>query len=168
MAQFQNLRKKFFVCVLVTDGNIKRKILTVKYTGNHFVFIYPVKGQDNHITYHKDGWVLESLSPNGRVFRKQQYSALDNFTGDAPHFGAFLNIDKPSTWGSVPHRTEAKEIVIDLRSCIGKTNVVSVDAPLLVPGDFEPLNVYSSFNILKCEVFTETIPWLAVIGYYST
>jgi len=159
---------KLFVYAMVTDGHIKRKILTVKYTGNHFVFIYPVEGQDSHITYHRDGHVLERLGPRGPVIRKQKYSALDDFKGDAPVFGAFLNIDKPSTWGSVPRRTETREVIIDLRPCMGKTNVVSVDAPLLVTGDLEPVNFYCNrFHILKCEVFKETIPWFAIICYYS-
>lgn len=159
---------KFVVYALVTDGRIKRKILTVKYTGNHFVFIYPVEGQDYHITYHKDGNVLERLSPRGPVFRKQKYSALDDFKGDAPTFGAFLNVDKPSTWGSVPRRTEAKEVIIDLRPCIERTNVVSIHAPLLVPGNLEPVDFYHNhFNVLKCDIFKETIPWFAIIGYYK-
>lgn len=154
---------------LVTDGQITRMILAVERTANHFVFIYPVQGHDCHVTYHLDGWVLERLGRRGPIISKQKYSGLDDFKGDAPHFGAFLNIDKPSTWGSALSKTKAKDVIIDLRPCMGKTNVVSVHAPLLVPSDLEPVDFYHNrFNILKCEVFKETIPWFAIIGYYST
>jgi len=156
------------VHALVTAGQITRMILVVERTANHFVFIYPVEGQDCHVTYHMDGRVLERLGPRGRVIREHRYSPLNDFKADAPHFGAFLNIDKPTTWGSVPSRRRARHVIIDLQPCMGKTNVVSVHAPLLVPGDLEPVNFYyNRFNILKCEVFRETIPWFAIIGYYS-
>ena len=98
---------KFPASALVTNGVIRRKILTVKYTGNHFVFGYHADRLGDHITYHRDGNLLGRLYPNGRVYRKTTYSSLDAYKGDAPVFGAFLNIDKPDTWGRLPRRTES-------------------------------------------------------------
>ena len=166
-----NRGKQFRVHALVTGNGIIRKILTVVRTPQHFVFIYPVQGKDCHVTYHMDGRLVERLGgQRGPIIHEEKYSALDDFKGDAPHLGAFLNIDKPSTWGSELSKTKAdKEVVIDLTPCIGKTNVVSIHALLLVPGDLEPVNFYRRcFNILKCEIFKETIPWFAIIGYYKT
>ena len=46
-------------------------------------------------------------------------------------------------------------------------NTSDVHAPLLIPGDLEPVNFYhNNFNVLECEVFKETNPWFAMIGYY--
>lgn len=82
-------KKKVKIDIVITDGDVKRRLVWIERTSSGFQWSVHVKGFDKHVTYHEDG--NYHTYEKGCYIESKMKQPLGEFRGFEVLFTAFVN-----------------------------------------------------------------------------